>query len=172
MGGGDEEKVVELLEKQPRVRRTCTHIYDRSTHPLMERPIDSSIDLRQSLINTSQNIRPEQQVQHMLPFSLCFGKGSQVPHGRAFLRFCKFGTMQVGGSCLESCGHIYISSVHITHTHTYAVHRPQAHLHAHRADPPRLRALWGRVFCAQPLLGLPGMYKYHVMGHICPRRRI
>jgi hypothetical protein len=32
------------------------------------------------------------QMNHMMPFKLCL-KG-QVPHGAAFLKFCKFGTMQ------------------------------------------------------------------------------
>jgi hypothetical protein len=31
-------------------------------------------------------------MNHMMPFKLCL-KG-QVPHGAAFLKFCKFGTMQ------------------------------------------------------------------------------
>ena len=35
----------------------------------------------------------EQRMNHVLPFKLCLGSGP-VPHGAAFLKFCKFGTMQ------------------------------------------------------------------------------
>lgn len=76
---------MELLEKQPRVRcchRRCIGLSSPSLHTSNHPPTHTHTRTTTT------------QVQHILPFSLCFGQGSLVPHGRAFLRFCKFGTMQ------------------------------------------------------------------------------
>jgi len=79
LGDGEEMRVVELLEEQPKVRVSLMG-QSKRTMPIP--------DMFGSFLFRQQ--RP--QIRHLFPFSMCLS--GYVPHGADFLKFCKFGTMQ------------------------------------------------------------------------------